>query len=45
MNVATQIEALRKELHEHNKRYYVQDAPIISDQLCGSEFCNQYISH
>lgn len=33
MNVATQIEALRKELHEHNKRYYVQDAPVISDQL------------
>jgi DNA ligase (NAD+) len=32
MNIAAQIEALRKELHEHNRRYYVDDAPIISDQ-------------
>lgn len=33
MNIAAQIEALRKELHEHNRRYYVDDAPIISDQV------------
>lgn len=32
MNLATQIDALRNELHEHNKRYYIEDAPIISDQ-------------
>ena len=33
MTIAEQINALRKELHEHNKRYYMQDAPIISDYL------------
>ena len=33
MTIAEQISALRKELHEHNKRYYMQDAPIISDYL------------
>ncbi len=26
------IETLRNQLHEHNHRYYVQNAPIISDQ-------------
>ena len=25
------IETLRRELHEHNYRYHVLDAPIISD--------------
>jgi DNA ligase (NAD+) len=33
MNIEQEIAALRKELHEHNYRYYAQDAPIISDQL------------
>jgi DNA ligase (NAD+) len=33
MTIAEQINNLRKELHEHNTRYYVDDAPIISDQL------------
>ena len=33
MTIAEQITSLRKELHEHNTRYYVEDAPIISDQL------------
>ena len=33
MTIAEQISSLRKELHEHNTRYYVDDAPIISDQL------------
>jgi DNA ligase (NAD+) len=33
MNIEQEISALRKELHEHNHRYYTQDAPIISDQL------------
>lgn len=31
MTVAEKISALRKELHEHNTRYYVEDTPIISD--------------
>jgi len=25
------IKRLRKEIHDHNHRYYVQDNPIISD--------------
>src|SRR5210317_2240472 len=33
MNIEQEINALRKELHEHNYRYYSEDAPIISDQL------------
>lgn len=33
MDIATEIDALRKELHEHNRRYYINDAPIISDQV------------
>jgi len=33
MNIAAQIDILRKELHEHNRRYYVEDVPIISDQV------------
>ena len=33
MTVAEKITALRKELHEHNRRYYVEDAPVISDQV------------
>lgn len=31
-NEKERITALRKELHEHNYRYYVQNQPIISDQ-------------
>lgn len=31
MDIAKQIFQLRKELHEHNYRYYVLDAPTISD--------------
>lgn len=31
-NEKERITALRKELHEHNYRYYVQHQPIISDQ-------------
>jgi len=31
MDIAQQITQLRKELHEHNHRYYVLDAPTISD--------------
>ena len=31
MSVKENIEALREELHEHNYRYYVLDAPVISD--------------
>ena len=31
MDIKTQIDALRKELHEHNRRYYIEDAPVISD--------------
>ena len=26
------IEQLRRELHEHNYRYYVQNQPVIGDQ-------------
>lgn len=31
MTISERIIALRKELHEHNRRYYVEDAPVISD--------------
>ncbi|MBT8185557.1 MAG: NAD-dependent DNA ligase LigA [Eudoraea sp.] len=31
MSIADRIETLRKELREHNHRYYVLDAPVISD--------------
>ena len=31
MEVQNKITALRNELHEHNHRYYIEDAPIISD--------------
>ena len=30
--IAEKIAALRKSLHEHNHRYYLLDAPLISDQ-------------
>jgi DNA ligase (NAD+) len=30
--IAKKIAALRKTLHEHNHRYYLLDAPVISDQ-------------
>lgn len=33
MTIAEQISALRKELHEHNRKYYIDDAPAISDYL------------
>ena len=29
--IQNKIISLRKELHEHNHRYYVQDEPIITD--------------
>ena len=32
MNTAEKIHALRTELHEHNRRYYIEDAPVISDR-------------
>ena len=32
MNEKERIIQLRRELHEHNHRYYVENAPIISDQ-------------
>jgi DNA ligase (NAD+) len=32
MNTAEKIQALRTELHEHNRRYYIEDAPVISDR-------------
>ncbi len=32
MNEQDRILQLRKELHEHNRRYYVDNAPVISDQ-------------
>ena len=32
MNETQRILQLRKELHEHNHRYYVENAPVISDQ-------------
>ena len=31
MNIAEKIHELRLELHEHNRRYYIEDAPVISD--------------
>lgn len=31
MEIKNKIEALRKELHEHNHNYYVLDNPSISD--------------
>ncbi len=31
MNTAEKINQLRAELHEHNRRYYIEDAPVISD--------------
>lgn len=32
MNEKDRIYQLRRELHEHNNRYYVQNSPVISDQ-------------
>ena len=32
MNTAEKIHALRTELHEHNRRYYIEDSPVISDR-------------
>ncbi|MBQ7527515.1 MAG: NAD-dependent DNA ligase LigA [Bacteroidaceae bacterium] len=32
MDEKERIEQLRRELHEHNHRYYVENAPVISDQ-------------
>lgn len=32
MNETDRIFALRKELHEHNRRYYVENSPTISDR-------------
>lgn len=32
MNSTERILQLRRELHEHNHRYYVENAPVISDQ-------------
>jgi DNA ligase (NAD+) len=31
MGVKEKIESLRNELHDHNRRYYIEDAPVISD--------------
>jgi len=31
MGIKEKIVALRDELHEHNRRYYIDDAPVISD--------------
>ena len=31
MEFQNKITALRNELHEHNRRYYIEDAHIISD--------------
>jgi DNA ligase (NAD+) len=31
MNIEEQIKKLREELHDHNYRYYVLDAAVISD--------------
>ena len=31
MNIEAALKQLRDELHQHNHRYYVEDAPIISD--------------
>ena len=30
-SIADQLEALRREIREHDRRYYVENAPIISD--------------
>ncbi len=30
-NIKTELEKLKSELQEHNRRYYVEDAPLISD--------------
>lgn len=32
MDTTERIRALREELHEHNRRYYVENAPVISDR-------------
>ena len=32
MDERQRIEQLRKELHEHNYRYYVLNAPVIGDE-------------
>ena len=31
MNIEKEIKLLRDELHNHNKLYYIDDSPIISD--------------
>ena len=31
MGIKEKIEVLRNQLHEHNRRYYIDDAPVISD--------------
>ena len=31
MGIKEKIEILRNQLHEHNRRYYIDDAPVISD--------------
>ena len=31
MGIKEKIETLRNQLHEHNRRYYIDDAPVISD--------------
>ena len=31
MDIQKEITALRRELEKHNRLYYVEDAPIISD--------------
>lgn len=31
MEIKEKIEALRNQLHEHNRKYYIDDAPVISD--------------
>ena len=31
MEIKEKIEALRNQLHEHNRMYYIEDAPVISD--------------
>ena len=31
MGIKEKIEALRNQLHEHNRKYYIDDAPVISD--------------
>ena len=39
MNEQERIKLLRKELHEHNRRYYVLNQPIISDQQFDIMMC------